>query len=1117
MKYLKLIIVITVLAVIFLNNCSSGHINGLDAEGVSANNRGAALMGQFKFDEARQVFEELEQRFPHNLDIKINHAIAIFNRQLDGDEQSALKILNAVLQKQPDNLRARYCSGLLELHSGKPDLALKQFLAVLQADADDGDAMYFSGKTLMQLTRYDEALAYFNRAIASDQYMRSAYYAKIMALRQMGKTDDAFKVIAQFQKLRTNPRARLVEFKYTKMGRKAEIKTIDSADLKHTVKPDGPLFTQVKTLSDQTGISWRKYQPGQLIRPGLTICDMNNDSYPDLFFNGAVEADGLVRNVLLLGTREEGKFLPNTAHPLAQVPDVNTALWGDLNDDGIADVYLCRRGPNQLWQKSADGKWQEVTHTTQTENLHFNTVDGALYDADHDGDLDIFLVNSDAPNELLNNNRDGTFRPLASEYHLKGTHYASRSVVISDLDGDRDADIIVINQKPPHDIYINQLLWKYTPAKGFDTFISSDIQALVAGDIDTDGRNELYSLDSSGSLFQWEPNQTGTWEKKILNQSKQINQTHDLQLAISDVDGDGHLDLISSSSQGWSAASITESSIKQLFQSNDSNIKTSPIAFWKVLHSSKGPQVIGWSPGLPPFSWGAGFGRYPFVSLQLTGMKDNDTNWRSNASGIGTSLAARVDSNWTVLNTFRAGSGPGQSLQPVIIGLGGAQRIDFIALDWSDGVYQSEMNLEAGKLHRITETQRQLSSCPVIFAWNGEKYEFVSDFLGVGGIGYAVSPGQYSQPRPWENFMLPDGAMKSKDGKLIFKLTEPMEEVAYIDAAGLKTYDLPPGWFMTLDERMGILGLAPTGKPRFYRQFMLPSIVMNNRREDVTGTLDTRDLKAAPVGELDLRFIGRLKQDNVLTLTFPKAMDSFEGEPILIADGWVEYPYSQTNFAAWQAGADYRAPTIEVLNQAGQWVTVLDQFGYPAGMPRQMSVPLRNLPAGVRKIRITTNQEIYWDRIAIAFSEPCPQAEMTDLKLSYARLEQIGFPQRQHLPQRLPYYDYDNRVPYWDTRFLEGNYTRFGLVDELLLSKDNAVAIFGAGEGIHLEFNEPTNQVKEGWTRIYVIETHGWCKDMDFYTLTGETIEPVPYQGKRGPRVKKLHKKYNTRYLSGRQ
>ena len=57
-------------------------------------------------------------------------------------------------------------------------------------------------------------------------------------------------------------------------------------------------------------------------------------------------------------------------------------------------------------------------------------------------------------------------------------------------------------------------------------------------------------------------------------------------------------------------------------------------------------------------------------------------------------------------------------------------------------------------------------------------------------------------------------------------------------------------------------------------------------------------------------------------------------------DGWVEYPYAQTVFAAWQAGAPYPAPTLEARDGDGRWHVVAREFGYPAGMPRRMTLPL---------------------------------------------------------------------------------------------------------------------------------------------------------------------------------
>ena len=365
--------------------------------------------------------------------------------------------------------------------------------------------------------------------------------------------------------------------------------------------------------------------------------------------------------------------------------------------------------------------------------------------------------------------------------------------------------------------------------------------------------------------------------------------------------------------------------------------------------------------------------------------------------------------------------------------------------------------------------------------------------------------------------MLPMDALKPRHGTYQLKIGEPMEEACYLDSAKLIAYDLPPGWKMTLDERMSILGPEPTGKAVFYQKEIQPMRVVNDRGEDVTSLVLQADLQAAPVGKVDHRFIGRLIDEHIITLEFAEPLDNQVGQPILIADGWVEYPYSQTMFAAWQANAEYLAPTIEALNASGNWQIVLEQFGYPAGMPRQMSVPLNDLPSGTTKLRIRTTQEIYWDRLSIAYAQPCPQAVRTELPLAEARLGTVGFPHRTTEAQRLPHYDYNNRSPFWDTRHMQGNYTAFGNVDELVRTGDDALAIFGPGEEIHFEFDATLKELPSDWTRRLVLETQGWCKDMDLYTKDGETVGPLPQRRNDiNHNRQKLHERYNTRFESGR-
>ena len=1084
-----------------LGACGSGHESPpYDVDTVATNNRGVALMGRFDFDAARQVFAGLVDQHADDADLRVNLAIAVLNRQQEGDEDTSVGILDGVLAQNPNHLRAKYVRGLLSLHGGDSQAAFDDFLAVARADPDDSEAAYYVGQSLMQLENHEEALVWFDRAAEEDPYLRSAYYRAFQALQRLGRMDEAEGFIERFQALDGNPRAHLMEFKYTKMGRKAEVAVIGSAPDEGLAMPDGPIFESATPIAP--GV-FDSEATGAVRGPNTTACDLDGDGGLDFLIAGAKANAAAGSNVILLASNNGHIVAPD--HPLARVRDVNTALWGDVNNDGINDVYLCRRGPNQLWLQTAPGEWSPVSDGAGVAGGDLDTVDGALFDADHDGDLDVFLVQADGDNDLLNNNRDGSFRSLGVDRGLTGGGRASRAVVVTDLDGDLDADLIVLNREPPHQVYENRLLWEYVPATGWDSFVTADVRAAVAGDVDADGSVELYTLGEGGRVDFWVETESHSWSAGSLV-AETAGVSGPDRLEIGDADGDGVLDLLVSGEVGWAVLSVVDG---RVMAADEYALAT---AGFFALDPNRGPSIVGWLPATGPVAWQPGPGRFPFAAIRLSGLEDDANSMRTNASGIGTRVAARVGSSWTVMDTYRSQSGPGQSLQPMLIGLGGMSVVDFVALDWSDAVFQTEMGLAPDGVRTIVETQRQMSSCPVLFVWDGERYAFVSDFLGVGGMGYAIGPGEYSEPRPWENLLLPIGAVQPRDGRISIKLTEPMEEAAYFDAIRMVAYDVPPGWSMTIDDRMAILGPKPTGRTVLYREIAEPVQAFNERGEDVTEAMMAADLRAAPVGELDRRFIGRLEGEHVLTLEFDKALNWLGRRLALVADGWVEYPYSSTSFAAWQAGADYRAPTLEARGADGRWVVVLEQFGYPAGMPRQISVPLPPLPMGTTAIRLRSNQEVYWDRLIVVGVEVTEEVVRQDLKLVSAVVEQIGFALRTTGEERLPHYDHDQRVPFWDTRAQPGYYTEFGDATELISVADDALAIIGPGEGVFLEFDAPTTAPPPGWTRVYVLEAEGWCKDMDLYTKDGSTLEPLPAAGRANSVTGMLHAVHNTRW-----
>ena len=134
----------------------------------------------------------------------------------------------------------------------------------------------------------------------------------------------------------------------------------------------------------------------------------------------------------------------------------------------------------------------------------------------------------------------------------------------------------------------------------------------------------------------------------------------------------------------------------------------------------------------------------------------------------------------------------------------------------------------------------------------------------VGGVGFLASVTQdekghlspvYAPPRPWERIAISSAAIAPRDGKYEIALSEPMEEFTAIDSAALKVYDLPPGWNMSFDERMGICDPQPTGAAIFWRESMLPvhATVAHGALAaiDQTDAVRTQDFVAVDPGEID--------------------------------------------------------------------------------------------------------------------------------------------------------------------------------------------------------------------------------------------------------------------------
>jgi Tfp pilus assembly protein PilF len=415
---------------------------------------------------------------------------------------------------------------------------------------------------------------------------------------------------------------------------------------------------------------------------------------------------------------------------------------------------------------------------------------------------------------------------------------------------------------------------------------------------------------------------------------------------------------------------------------------------------------------------------------------------------------------------------------PLAFGLPGYTQADTVRITWPNGLIQNEVRQATGQSYNYKEAQRLSGSCPMIFTWNGERFEFVSDVLGVAplGTGLPVDHDEYVQ--------IPAGALRVRDGYYDVRVTEELREVSYLDQIQLVAVDHPADVEIFTSDKY----ISPP-----FPEFRLYGV---ERRRYPLGAVDGRGRNVLErVLRRDARYVDGFRremngraEEHALTLDLPAG-------GVLYLHGWVDWADGSVFVAASQ-GEALRGPRLEV-ERDGRWVTALEDMGMPAGKPKTIAV---ELPPGARRVRISTNMCVYWDEIFVGENRRPPEARLTRLAPAAADLGFRGFSAvRVHPERRQPErFEYALVRPTAMWNPTPGYYTRFGDVRKLLATIDDKLVVMGAGDELRLRFAEAElPALPEGWKRDFLIFFDGWAKDADANTAFGSTVEPLPFHAMR--------------------
>jgi hypothetical protein len=262
----------------------------------------------------------------------------------------------------------------------------------------------------------------------------------------------------------------------------------------------------------------------------------------------------------------------------------------------------------------------------------------------------------------------------------------------------------------------------------------------------------------------------------------------------------------------------------------------------------------------------------------------------------------------------------------------------------------------------IDQVDRRGSSCPVLFTWNGREYEFITDAIGPAVVGHWVAPGERNVPDPNEYLKVRGDQLVAKNGRFSLKFTEPMEEVIYLDQVRLYAIDHPADADIFPHEYFAALAPQPPDQVFVSRNLRLPLGAWDHNGRDVMPALREADRRYVD-GFRNAPFKGFAELHSLELDLGPLPA----GGPVrLVIDGFTDYFTATSTFAAHQADVTAIVPYLEVQLADGTWKRVSDDIGFPAGLYRTMTADLTGLlPPGTRRIRISTNLKVYWDRVLV--------------------------------------------------------------------------------------------------------------------------------------------------------
>ncbi|HYT61368.1 MAG TPA: FG-GAP-like repeat-containing protein, partial [Haliangiales bacterium] len=950
------------------------------------------------------------------------------------------------------------------------------------------------GRAHLELGHYQDAANQFSEIVQFATDYPSANFFLGQALLRLGRQEEAKQALERHQQLITgkpNPPAAAATFErcvYTQMRVPFQLEQPDRRSVK---------VAFVDATPAAFGAGARNFHGP------VAVLDVNHRGGNDLFVG---EGDGGFR--VLLNTN--GTFQP-LGEFIAGKPGAKytCCLVADVNNDRYDDVMVVGEQGVRLFQFQTNGAVRDVTRFARLEDTP--AVDGALADLDFTGKLDLLLVTPGARNIRVFRNLGSSggspyFKEITQTSGVPASVSAVSRLVVDDWNNDDVMDLFLARegQSP-------QVLTRLRGGPLTETNSPADWPAgriLATGDLNNDLRTDavIAGADKLTCVFG---GLTNRFEMPL-------GQFRLRGLLLVDYDNDGWLDICAYGDgvrlwRNLGNAGFEETTravgldrlVKGVVDSMaaadfDGDCDTD----FLLSVEGQGLRLLR--------NEGGNANRQ--LKLRLLGN-------RSNASGLGVRIEVTAG-HWRTLRTV-------QSL-PVELGVGKHSQLDSIATHWIDNLLPvTDSKLDQCEPMVMFEVQLPTGSCPYLYAWDGERFRFVTDILGAAPAGLRLTDSRFIDADEDELVWLGDESLfRPRDRHYVLQITEELREVLYLDAAQLLVVDHPAG------TEVQTTGKLLPGKP-----FPSHEIVTLHHRYPLKQATRSDGMEVtAALNEADGKFVSpvqvRIPQLRGLAEPWSVTLD-FGAPPVdrplaLALTGWLRFGGGMANVAAsHDPRLPFPFPILEAETADGEWKPVKVAVGAPCGKTKTIVVDLAGkLPSGSRRLRLSTAFEIHWDRIALFERWDAAGTRIARLVPDAADLHWRGFSEFKDLPSCFPLTpDYEKVTSDAKWRITPTGWcTRYGVVSELIERRDDALVLLNGGDELTLKFAADRLPPRPaGDVRDFFFYSSGWDKDADFHCEKGWLVEPIPWHGMDDQLYGKEQrpvidgdwwlKKYNTRWV----